>query len=236
MWDCSQKNSSWVSCGPTGKRKNHHRGLFGLWKTVLEKCFVIAYFRCQFQVRHRLFIFKLYRKSLKLRGILKVSVNSVFCLSSGQTSQALFPSEAVFGKVLFVFSPCAFFSFPLKFPHKTVRDLVKTAFGGPAVPRVTVGMGVGGGGRLQDTEKCHYFIINKKQMRKIVCMFVRCQKWKLFALATNPCLFCCCCCGGEEIGPKSLNPLCAEQHHMVTINDPLFSSCTPIPLVITLVF
>lgn len=49
--------------------------------------------------------------------------------------------------------------------------------------------------------------------------------------------FCCCCCGGgEEIGPKSLNPLCAEQHHMVTINDSLFSSCTPIPLVITLVF
>lgn len=107
---------------------------FGLWKTVLEKCFVISYFRFQFQVRYRLFIFKPYRKSFKLRGILKVSVNSVFCLSSGQASQALFHSEAVFGKVLFVFSPCVFFSFPLKFPYKTVHELVKTALEGLLCP------------------------------------------------------------------------------------------------------
>lgn len=41
---------------------------------------------------------------------------------------------------------------------------------------------------------------------------------------------------GEEIGPKSLNLLCAEQHHRATIHDLLFPSCTPIPSVITLVF
>lgn len=146
---------------------------FGLWKTVLEKCFVISYFRCWFQVRYRLFIFKLYRKSFKLREILTVSVNSVFCLSSGQTSQALFHSAAVFGKVLFVlfFSSCAFFSFPLKFPHKTVHELVKTVLEGLLCPGSQRVWGGEGGRWLQGTEKCH-FIIDKTQMRKIVCMFV----------------------------------------------------------------
>lgn len=41
---------------------------------------------------------------------------------------------------------------------------------------------------------------------------------------------------GEECGPKSSKPLCAEQHHMAIIHDSLFSSLTPTPLVITLVF
>lgn len=41
------------------------------------------------------------------------------------------------------------------------------------MPRVTVDTG----GGLQGTEKCHHLIINKKQMRKIACMFVRrCRK------------------------------------------------------------